>query len=94
MSTWHEASSLAFRSHAHPLVTHNAHGAAAPFLLYPPTGRLELDAFCAELMLAAEFQGCQHTEFPNDPNINSSRSSKETRGKQNVALGWSRCQTV
>jgi len=36
------------------------------FLLYPPTGRrLELDAFCAELLLAAEFQGCQHRDFPN-----------------------------
>ena len=39
------------------------------FLEYPPTGRrLELDAFCAELMLAAV--------------INLRRSSNETTGKQ------------
>ena len=36
------------------------------WLLNPETGRrLELDAFCAELNLAVEFQGCQHRAWPN-----------------------------
>lgn len=37
-----------------------------PFLLNPATRRrLELDAYCAELRLAAEFAGEQHRVFPN-----------------------------
>ena len=37
-----------------------------PWLVSPETGRpLELDAYCEDLSLAAEFQGRQHTEWPN-----------------------------
>lgn len=37
-----------------------------PWLRNPLTGRnLEIDAWCEELKLACEFQGYQHTVFPN-----------------------------
>jgi len=48
--------------------------ARPPFLRNPATKRcLELDAFCEERKVACEFQGIQHSQYPNPVHLNKTQ---------------------